>query len=63
MTQVDHTNTKLTPEKERKVNTLTPPLKIEIVLVDIYKAAKKFSVVSSQMDVAKPDSEYSNCDG
>ncbi len=45
------------------MNTLTPPLKIEIVLVDIYKAAKKFSVVSSQMDVAKPDSEYSNCDG
>jgi hypothetical protein len=38
--QVDHTTTMLTPEKERKVNTLTPPLKIEIVLVDIYKDAK-----------------------
>jgi len=61
--QVDHTATMLPPEKERKVNTLTPPLKIEIVLVDIYKDAKKFSLVTSQMNVAKADSQYSNCDG
>ncbi len=52
----------LTPEKERKVNTLTPPLKIEIVLVDIYKDAKKFSLVTSQMNIAKADSQNSNCD-
>jgi hypothetical protein len=61
--QVDHTTTMLTPEKERKVNTLTPPLKIEIVLLDIYKDAKKFSLVTSQMNFAKADSQYSNCDG
>jgi hypothetical protein len=60
--QVDHTTTMLTPEKERKVNTLTPPLKIEIVLVDIYKDAKKFGLVASQMNIAKADSQYSNCD-
>jgi hypothetical protein len=59
---VDHTTTMLTPEKERKVNTLTPPLKIEIVLVDIYKDAKKFSLVTSQMNIAKADSQNSNCD-
>jgi hypothetical protein len=63
VTQVGHINTKLTPEKERKVNTLTPPLKIEIVLVVTYKDAKKFSLVTSQMNIAKADSQYSNCDG